>query len=418
MNFRYSDRQRHWIDRVATFMDTWVHPNVARYRDALGTIPDSRWREVPLMAELQQRAREAGLWNLFMPPAALAHAANGFAFDTPGLTNLEYAPVAELMGRVDFASRVFNCSPPDSGNMELLLRYGSPEQQEQWLRPLMEGHIRSAFLMTEPDVASSDATNICTSIVRDGDEYVINGRKWWSSGIGDPACAILIVMGKSDPAAPSHAQQSQILVPRDTPGVRIERLLGVFGYDDAPHGHGEVVLENVRVPAANLILGEGRGFEIAQGRLGPGRIHHCMRTIGAAEAALEAMCRRLRSRTAFGKRLDQHSVWEERIARARVDIESSRLLTLRCADLLDQHDGQAVREHVSMIKLAVPHTALKVIDDAIQAHGGAGVSADFGLAAAYAKARTMRLVDGPDEVHSRVIARKELARYPVGAPAG
>ncbi|WP_375286065.1 acyl-CoA dehydrogenase family protein [Sphingomonas sp.] len=418
MDFRYSDRQRHWIDRVAAFMDAAVYPNIARYRAELGSDPQARWREVPVMDELQGAARDAGLWNLFMPPAALAHAANGFAFDTPGLTNLEYAPVAELMGRVDFASRVFNCAPPDSGNMEVLLRYGSAEQQARWLVPLMQGSIRSAYLMTEPDVASSDATNIRTSIVRDGDHYVLNGRKWWSSGIGDPACQILIVMGKSDPDAPTHAQQSQILVPRDAPGVRVERMLGVFGYDDAPHGHGEVVLDNVRVPAENLILGEGRGFEIAQGRLGPGRIHHCMRTIGAAEAALEAMCRRLKSRTAFGKRLDQHSVWEERIARARVDIESSRLLTLRCADLLDRHSGQEVREHVSMIKLAVPHTALKVIDDAIQAHGGAGVAADFGLAASYAKTRTMRLVDGPDEVHSRVIARKELARYPAEPAPG
>jgi acyl-CoA dehydrogenase len=408
MDFRLSDTQRHWIDRVSTFMEQWIHPNIARYHQEQA---EGRWRTVPLMAELQAEARKAGLWNLFMPPAALAHAANGFAFDTPGLTNLEYAPVAELMGRVEFASRVFNCAPPDTGNMELLLRYGSPAQQERWLRPLMAGGIRSAFLMTEPQVASSDATNIETSIVRDGDEYVINGRKWWSTGVGDPACELLIVMGKSDPEAAPHAQQSQILVPRDTPGITVERMLSVFGYDDAPHGHGEVVLENVRVPAGNLILGEGRGFEIAQGRLGPGRIHHCMRTIGAAEAALEAMCRRLKSRTAFGKSLDKQSIWEERIAWARTEIEMSRLLTLRCADLLDRNDAKDVRHDISMIKLAVPRAALKVIDDAIQAHGGAGVASDFGLAASYAKTRTMRLVDGPDEVHSRVIARKELARY-------
>jgi acyl-CoA dehydrogenase len=408
MDFRLSDTQRHWIDRVSTFMEQWIHPNIARYHQEQA---EGRWRTVPLMAELQAEARKAGLWNLFMPPAALAHAANGFAFDTPGLTNLEYAPVAELMGRVEFASRVFNCAPPDTGNMELLLRYGSPAQQERWLRPLMAGAIRSAFLMTEPQVASSDATNIETSIVRDGDEYVINGRKWWSTGVGDPACELLIVMGKSDPEAAPHAQQSQILVPRDTPGITVERMLSVFGYDDAPHGHGEVVLENVRVPAGNLILGEGRGFEIAQGRLGPGRIHHCMRTIGAAEAALEAMCRRLKSRTAFGKSLDKQSIWEERIAWARTEIEMSRLLTLRCADLLDRNDAKDVRHDISMIKLAVPRAALKVIDDAIQAHGGAGVASDFGLAASYAKTRTMRLVDGPDEVHSRVIARKELARY-------
>jgi acyl-CoA dehydrogenase len=411
MDFCYSNGQRHWIERVSAFMDEWVYPNVARYHEEQGKAAETRWRTAPLITELQAKAREAGLWNLFMPPAALAHAANGFVFDTPGLTNLEYAPVAELMGRVEFASRIFNCAPPDTGNMELLLRYASAEQQAQWLQPLMEGRIRSAFLMTEPQVASSDATNIETSIVRDGDHYVVNGRKWWSTGVGDPACAVMIVMGKSDPDAPPHAQQSQILVPRDTPGVRIERLLTVFGYDDAPHGHGEVVLDNVRVPAANLILGEGRGFEIAQGRLGPGRIHHCMRTIGAAEAALEAMCRRLKSRTAFGKRLDQHSVWEERIAWARTDIEMSRLLTLRCADLLDRQDARDVRHDISMIKLAVPRAALKVIDDAIQAHGGAGVAADFGLAALYAKTRTMRLVDGPDEVHARVVARRELARH-------
>jgi acyl-CoA dehydrogenase len=381
MDFRYSDRQTHWIERVSAFMDQWITPNVARYHAELGTAPETRWRQPPLIAELQSRARAAGLWNLFMPPAGLAHAANGFVFDTPGLTNLEYAPVAELMGRVEFASRIFNCAPPDTGNMELLLRYGSASQQGEWLVPMMAGTVRSAFLMTEPDVASSDATNIETSIVRDGDHYIIN------------------------------AQQSQILVRHDTPGVHIERMLGVFGYDDAPHGHGEVVLDNVRVPAENLILGEGRGFAIAQGRLGPGRIHHCMRTIGAAEVALESMCRRLKSRTAFGKRLDQQSVWGERIARARTDIEMSRLLTLRCADLLDRNDAKDVRTDISMIKLAVPRVALAVIDDAIQAHGGAGVSADFGLPELYAKTRTMRLVDGPDEVHSRVIARKELARY-------
>ncbi|RYY27673.1 MAG: acyl-CoA dehydrogenase [Sphingomonadales bacterium] len=409
MDFRYSDRQLHWMERVSAFMDEWVYPNVERYHAEQA---EDRWRTTPLMAELQDRAKAAGLWNLFMPPAGLAHALNGFVFDTPGLTNLEYAPVAELMGRVEFASRIFNCAPPDTGNMELMLRYGSADQQERWLRPMMEGRMRSAFLMTEPGVASSDATNIETSIVRDGDHYVINGRKWWSTGVGDPACEMLIVMGKSDREAATHAQQSQIIVPRDTPGVTIERMLNVFGFDDAPHGHGEVVLDNVRVPAENLILGEGRGFEIAQGRLGPGRIHHCMRTIGVAEAALEAMCRRLKTRTAFGKRLDQQSIWQERIARARTDIEMSRLLTLRCADLLDRNDAKNVRHDISMIKLAIPRVALAVIDDAIQAHGGAGVSADFGLAAYYAKTRTMRLVDGPDEVHSRVIARKELAEYP------
>ncbi len=408
VQFEPTQRQTEWLARLDRFMDVHVRPSAATYHEQLAT---ERWRRPPIMAELQARAREAGLWNLFMPPAALAHAANGFRFDTPGLTNLEDAPLAEMMGRTEFASRVFNCAPPDTGNMELLLRFGSPAQQERWLAPLMNGQIRSAFLMTEPQVASSDATNVEARIVRDGDHYVINGRKWWSTGVGDPDCELLIVMGKTDPSAAPHAQQSQILVPRETPGVEIVRMLDVFGYDDAPHGHGEVILRDVRVPADHLVLGEGRGFEIAQGRLGPGRIHHCMRTIGAAEAALEAMCRRLISRRVFGKTLAEQSIWEERVARARVDIEMCRLLTLRCADLLDRLDGHKVRRDISMIKLAVPRVALAVIDDAIQAHGGAGVAQDFGLAALFAKARTMRLVDGPDEVHARVIARKELAQY-------
>jgi len=408
MQFDYSDRQKEWLARLDAFMGAHVRPNAGAYYAQLEC---DRWRSPPVMAEMQVKAREAGLWNLFMPPAALAHAGHGYRFDTPGLTNLEYAPLAEMMGRLDFASRVFNCAPPDTGNMELLLRYGSPEQQARWLTPLMNGEIRSAYLMTEPQVACSDATNVETRIVRDGNHYVINGRKWWSTGVGDPDCRLLIVMGKTDPDAPPHAQQSQVLVPVETPGVEIVRMLNVFGYDDAPHGHGEVILNDVRVPAENLVLGEGRGFEIAQGRLGPGRVHHCMRTIGLAEAALDAMCARLVSRRAFGRTLAEQSVWEERVARARVDIEMCRLLTLRCAALLDRHDGRQVRRDISMIKLAVPRVALAVVDDAIQAHGGAGVAADFGLAALFARARTMRLVDGPDEVHARVVARKEFGRH-------
>jgi alkylation response protein AidB-like acyl-CoA dehydrogenase len=316
-----------------------------------------------------------------------------------------------------WSSEVFNCSAPDTGNMEVLHRYGSPEQKAQWLAPLMAGEVRSAFLMTEPDVASSDATNIETSIRRDGDSYVLNGRKWWSSGVGDPRCRAFIVMGKTDPQAPAHQQQSQILVPSDTPGVRVERMLPVFGYDDAPHGHAEVVLDNVRVPAANLILGEGRGFEIAQGRLGPGRIHHCMRTIGAAEAALEKMVRRLLSREAFGRRIAEHSVWEQRVAEARIDIEMTRLLTLKAADMMDKVGNKAARAEIAMIKVAAPRVALKVIDDAIQAFGGAGVSTDAGLAYAYAQIRTLRIADGPDEVHNRTIARLEFKKHEPGRNA-
>jgi alkylation response protein AidB-like acyl-CoA dehydrogenase len=316
------------------------------------------------------------------------------------------------MGRVHIASEAMNCSAPDTGNMEVLHRYGSPEQKARWLKPLLAGEIRSAFLMTEPAVASSDATNIETSIVRDGDDYVINGRKWWSSGAGDPRCKIAIVMGKTDTQAQRHAQQSQILVPLDAPGVTIERFLPVFGYDDAPHGHMEIELKNVRVPAENIILGEGRGFEIAQGRLGPGRIHHCMRTIGAAENAIEAMARRLTSRIAFGKPIATHSVWEQRIAEARIDIEMCRLLCLKAADLMDKVGNKAAQLEIAMIKVAAPRMALRIIDDAIQAHGGAGVSDDFGLARAYAGIRTLRLADGPDEVHCRAIARMELGRYP------
>ncbi len=327
------------------------------------------------------------------------------------LSNLEYALLSEQMGRIEWASEVFNCSAPDTGNMEVFLRYGTKEQKQQWLRPLMAGEIRSAFLMTEPAVASSDATNIETSIRRDGDEYVINGRKWWSSGMGDPRCAVAIVMGKTDPAAARHQQQSQIIVPTNAKGIKIEKMLPVFGFDDAPHGHAQVLLDNVRVPASNILLGEGRGFEIAQGRLGPGRIHHCMRTIGRAEEALEKMVKRLLSRTAFGKRIIEYSIWEQRIAEARTDIEMTRLLCLKAADMMDKVGNKSAQLEIAMIKVAAPNMALKIIDDAIQAFGGAGVSDEAGLARAYASIRTLRLADGPDEVHNRAIARLELRKY-------
>ncbi|GLS98877.1 acyl-CoA dehydrogenase [Sphingobium jiangsuense] len=407
MDFNYSAEQRLWLDRLNAFMAEHVLPARAHFAQA-DPSAGFPWNAPECLRPLQEKARAAGLWNLFLPPAAQAHAANGFRFDSPGLSNLVYAPLAEVMGRHEFSSRIFNCSPPDTGNMELLLRYGSPDQQRRWLVPLMNGEMRSAFLMTEPAVASSDATNVETRIERDGDHYVINGRKWWSTGTGDADCRILIIMGKTDPAAPVHAQQSQILVPIETPGVRVVRMLDVFGYEDRPAGHGEVILENVRVPAENLILGEGRGFEIAQGRLGPGRIHHCMRTIGVAEEALELMCARLSERSTFGKPLAGRSIWQERIAWARTEIDMARLLTLRTAQLLDDNEAKSVRADISKIKLAVPRAALKVIDDAIQAFGGGGVCQDHGLARLYAKTRTMRLVDGPDEVHMRVIAKAEL----------
>jgi acyl-CoA dehydrogenase len=385
VDFTYSAEHQAWIERVRVFIDQQIRPNEQTYHHQLAGEAQNRWQEPPLMKELIERARSMGLWNLFMPAAALDHRANDFDFEAPGLTNLVYASLAEEMGRFDFASRVFNCSAPDTGNMELLLRYGSAEQQEYWLAPLMEGRIRSAFLMTEPAVASSDATNIETRIERDGDHYVINGRKWWSSGVGDRACAFYIVMGISNSEADAHSRHSQIIVPEGTPGITVLRMLDVFGYDDAPHGHAEVLLENVRVPADNLILGEGRGFEIAQGRLGPGRIHHCMRTIGAAEEAFDRMCARLVSRKVFGKRISEHSVWEERIARGRADIEMARLLTLQAADKMDRLGNVAARKEISLIKIAVPRIALRVIDDAIQAFGGGGVCEDFGLASRYAK---------------------------------
>ncbi len=402
MDFDLSPTQRHWLDRVQAFIAREIEPACAAVAAERAEGPS------PTMERLKDRARGEGLWNLFLPPSP-EHDTDDY--HGAGLTNLHYALCAEAMGRVGIASEVFNCAAPDTGNMEVLHRYGTPAQKERWLRPLMAGEIRSAFLMTEPEVASSDATNIATSIRRDGDAYVIDGRKWWSTGVGDPRCAITIVMGKTDPEAPRHAQQSMILVPLATPGLRVERLLPVFGYEDAPKGHGEVMLEGVRVPADNLILGEGRGFEVAQGRLGPGRIHHCMRTIGVAEAALEAMARRLVSRVAFGRRISDQSVWEQRIAQARTEIEMTRLLCLKAADMMDKVGNKGARLEIAMIKVAAPRMALRVIDDAIQAHGGAGVSDDFGLAHAYAHIRTLRLADGPDEVHNRTIARMEFGRY-------
>jgi len=407
MDFSISERQRHWRDRVITFMAKHVYPAADTVQAQMEGFGENRWKVIPVLEELKAKAKGEGLWNLFLPPSE--H--DDGPFHGAGLTNLEYALCAEEMGRLPFASEVFNCSAPDTGNMEVLHRYGSRVQKERWLKPLMAGEMRSAFLMTEPAVASSDATNIETSIVRDGDHYVINGRKWWSSGVGDPRCKIAIVMGKTDPTAAKHAQQSQILVPLDTPGVKVVRMLPVFGFDDAPHGHAEVILENVRVPDTNLLLGEGRGFEIAQGRLGPGRIHHCMRTIGVAEAALEKMVRRLQTRVAFGKRIADHSVWEQRVAEARIDIEMTRLLCLKAADMMDKAGNKVARLEIAMIKVAAPRVALRIIDDAIQAHGGAGVTSDFGLAKAYAGIRTLRLADGPDEVHNRTIARLEFARH-------
>jgi len=409
MNFTLSERQVYWRDRVVAFMNQHIYPAVPVYAEQMQAFGANRWQVVPILEELKTKARAAGLWNLFLPHDSVPE---GSPYAGAGLTNLEYAVCAEEMGRVGFASEVFNCSAPDTGNMEVLIRYGTEAQQATWLRPLMDGAIRSAFLMTEPDVASSDATNIQTTIERQGDHYVINGHKWWSTGVGDPRCKIAIVMGKTDPEAPRHSQQSQILVPLDAPGVEVVRMLPVFGFDDAPHGHAEVVLRNVRVPASNLLLGEGRGFEIAQGRLGPGRIHHCMRTIGSAEVALEKMVRRLQSRVAFGKRISEQSTWEQRVAEARIDIEMTRLLCLKAADMMDKVGNKVAQLEIAMIKVAAPRMALRIIDDAIQAHGGGGVTTDFGLARQYASMRTMRLADGPDEVHNRAIARMEYGRYP------
>ncbi len=398
MDFSFSPKVQELQRRLEEFMHEYVYPAERVYHEQLQA---NRWTQPPIMEELKAKARAAGLWNLF-----LSHSPRG-----PGLTNLEYAPLCEIMGRSHIAPEVFNCAAPDTGNMEILDRYGTPEQQQQWLEPLLAGEIRSAFAMTEPDVASSDATNIQCSIRRDGDFYVINGRKWWTSGVLHPNCKLLIVMGKTNPDAPRHQQQSQILVPRDTPGVRIVRHLPVFGYDDAPHGHGEVVFEDVRVPASNILLGEGRGFEIAQGRLGPGRIHHCMRLIGLAERALDAMCKRVKRRVAFGKPLAEQTVTLERIAEARIRIEQARLLVFKAAYMMDTVGNKAARKEIAMIKVAAPNMALQVIDWAIQAHGAAGVCDDFGLAYAYAGARTLRIADGPDEVHRNQIAKLELAEH-------
>jgi acyl-CoA dehydrogenase len=417
MDFDPTERQVYWRDRVRQFIENHVRPRQGDYKkqDAEG----GRWKVLQVVEEEKARAKAQGIWNLFMPPqAGRSHVDDTFEFEGPGLTNLEYALCAEEMGRVGFASEAFNCSAPDTGNMEVFHRYGTREQKEQWLKPLMNGEIRSAFLMTEPDVASSDATNIECAIRREGDEYVINGRKWWSSGAGDPRCKIAIVMGKTDFEAKRHAQQSMVLMELDSPGVEIIRHLPVFGYDDAPHGHMEIQLNDVRIPASNMLLGEGRGFEIAQGRLGPGRIHHCMRTIGVAEEALAKMTKRLQTRVAFGKPISEQTVWHERLARARIDIEMTRLLCLKAADMMDKVGNKAAAAEIAMIKVQAPNMALRIIDDAIQAHGGGGVSDDYGLASAYAHQRTLRLADGPDEVHNRAIARIELARHSVNAPKG
>ncbi len=411
MDFDPTERQVYWRDRVRDFIEANVRPRQKDYKAQ--QLEGERWKVLAVIEEEKARAKSAGIWNLFMPPrnSDHHHVDETFEFEGPGLTNLEYAFCAEEMGRIAWSSEVFNCAAPDTGNMEVLYRYGTRDHKEQWLKPLMNGQIRSAFLMTEPQVASSDATNIETSIQRDGDHYVINGRKWWSSGLGDPRCKILIVMGKTDPGAKRHAQQSMVLVPADAPGVEVIRHLPVFGYDDAPHGHMEVQLNNVRVPAQNILLGEGRGFEIAQGRLGPGRIHHCMRSIGAAEEAIGKMARRLQSRVAFGRKISEFSIWEQRIAAARIDIDMTRLLCFKAADMMDKVGNKAAALEIAMIKVQAPNMALRVIDDAIQAHGGGGVSDDFGLAQSYAGQRTLRLADGPDEVHNRAIARIEFARH-------
>jgi acyl-CoA dehydrogenase len=398
VNFEFSEKTKELQQRLQAFMDEHVYPNERRYQEE---IDRDRWKPSGIMEELKPRARAAGLWNLFLPNDA--HGA--------GLTNLEYAPLCEIMGRSVMAAEVFNCSAPDTGNMEVLARYGTPEQKERWLKPLLEGQIRSCFAMTEPEVASSDATNIRASITRDGEEYVINGRKWWTSGAGDPRCKIAIFMGKTDPAAATHKQQSMILVPLETPGVKIVRLLTVFGYDHAPHGHAEIVFENVCVPASNMLLGEGRGFEIAQGRLGPGRIHHCMRCIGVAERALETMCKRVQGRVAFGKPIAEQGTIRADIVASRMEIEQARLLTLKAAYMMDTVGNKEARAEIAMIKVVAPNMALRVLDRAIQAHGGAGVSGDTFLAGAWANVRTLRLADGPDEVHVESIAKWELGKW-------
>lgn len=398
MSFEFSQRAKDLQKRLTAFMEEYIYPNEQRFHDE---IERNRWKPTEIIEELKPKARAAGLWNLFLPESEYG----------AGLSNLEYAPLCEIMGRSVMAPEVFNCSAPDTGNMEVLERYGTPEQKERWLKPLLNGEIRSCFAMTEPAVASSDATNIEASIRRQGDEYVINGRKWWSSGAGDPRCKIAIFMGKTDPTAPKHKQQSMVLVPLDTPGVKIERLLTVFGYDHAPHGHGDVSFTNVRVPVSNMLLGEGRGFEIAQGRLGPGRIHHCMRCIGVAERALELMCKRVLSRVAFSKPIAEQGTIRADIAASRMEIEQARLLTLKAAYMMDKVGNKAARTEIAMIKVIAPNITLRVLDRAIQAHGGAGVCQDTFLAGAWANVRTLRLADGPDEVHAESIARWELRKY-------
>ena len=399
MDFEFNTKTHEYQERVSAFMDQHIYPNEHRFHQEIAT--GDRWQPVQMLEELKPLAKQAGLWNLFLPDSHRG----------AGLKNIEYAPLAEIMGRVEFASEVFNCSAPDTGNMETIERYGTDAQKQEWLEPLLRGEIRSAFAMTEPGVASSDATNIESTIDRQGDEYVINGRKWWTSGGGDPRCKLLIFMGKTDPKAPRHSQQSMILVPRDTPGVDIMRPLTVFGYDDAPHGHMEVDFHNVRVPVSNILLGEGRGFEIAQGRLGPGRIHHCMRLIGKAERALEAMCKRAKSRVAFGKPISEQTVTLERIAEARCMIEQARLLTLKAAHMMDTVGNKAARAEIAMIKVVAPSMACQVIDWAMQVHGGGGVSQDFHLAYHYASSRTLRFADGPDEVHRNQLGKMELGKY-------
>ncbi|AET89521.1 acyl-CoA dehydrogenase [Burkholderia sp. SFA1] len=407
MNFDYTPKVAALREKLLAFFDAHIYPNERAYADeiAANRASGNAWVPTRLIESLKERARADGLWNLFLPSSERG----------AGLTNLEYAPLCEIMGRVPWAPEVFNCSAPDTGNMETIERYGTDTQKAQWLEPLLHGEIRSAFLMTEPEVASSDATNIRCSIARDGDSYVIDGHKWWSSGAGDPRCKVYIVMGKTDTQAPKHAQQSMILVPADAPGITVHRPLNVFGYDDAPHGHMDITLDNVRVPAANLLLGEGRGFEIAQGRLGPGRIHHCMRLIGLAERALELMTKRTLARVAFGKPIAQHGVTQERIAEARIMIEQARLLTLKAAYIMDTAGNKGARGEIAMIKVVAPNVACQVIDWAIQAHGAGGVCDDFPLAYAYASARTLRLADGPDEVHRNAIAKLELGKYASGA---
>ncbi len=405
MDFEYSPRCMELREKLNNFMDKHIYPNERTYKEEVdrnGREKGNRWIPTKIVEELKPLARKEGLWNLFLPKSAHA---------PEGLSNLDYAPLCEIMGRITWAPEVFNCSAPDTGNMETIERYGSDEHKEQWLKPLLRGEIRSAFAMTEPDVASSDATNISTRIERVGNEYVINGRKWWTSGAGDPRCKIYIVMGQTDPTAPRHAQQSMILVPADTKGVTVVRPLSVFGYDDAPHGHCEVTFENVRVPASNMLLGEGRGFEIAQGRLGPGRIHHCMRAIGTAERALELMCKRIDSRVAFGKKVSEQGVWRERIAESRIMIDSARLLVLKAAYMMDTVGNKGAKTEIAMIKVLAPVMAQQIIDWSIQAHGGGGVSDDFAVAQLWAHNRTLRIADGPDEVHRNAIAKLELAKY-------